>query len=80
MESTPENDILDSSESGRTEPVGSGVDSSAPMLLSLRDITKSFGAVQALQHVDLDIPAGKRSEGTRLNSSHLVLSRMPSSA
>lgn len=59
MESTPENDILDSSESGRTEPVGSGVDSSAPMLLSLRDITKSFGAVQALQHVDLDIPAGK---------------------
>jgi len=29
------------------------------MLLSLRDITKSFGAVQALQHVDLDIPAGQ---------------------
>ncbi len=29
------------------------------MLLSLRDVTKSFGAVQALQHVDLDIPAGQ---------------------
>ncbi|MBW4030768.1 MAG: sugar ABC transporter ATP-binding protein [Acidobacteria bacterium] len=29
------------------------------MLLSLHGITKSFGAVQALQHVDLDIPAGQ---------------------
>ena len=28
-------------------------------LLSLRGITKSFGAVQALRHVDLDIPAGQ---------------------
>ena len=29
------------------------------MLLSLRGITKSFGAVQALRHVDLDVPAGQ---------------------
>lgn len=29
------------------------------MLLSLRGVTKSFGAVRALQHVDLDIPAGQ---------------------
>jgi len=27
--------------------------------LSLRGISKSFGAVQALQHVDLDLPAGQ---------------------
>ncbi len=30
-----------------------------PPLLSMRGITKSFGAVQALRHVDLDIPAGQ---------------------
>jgi ABC-type sugar transport system ATPase subunit len=29
------------------------------MLLRLRGITKSFGAVQALRHVDLDVPAGQ---------------------
>ena len=33
--------------------------SAGPALLSLRGITKSFGAVQALRHVDLDIPAGQ---------------------
>lgn len=59
MESTPENNDLTSSKNRQSGPVGSGVDPSAPMLLSLRDITKSFGAVQALQHVDLDIPAGQ---------------------
>ena len=59
MDSAPENLNLTSSETRQSGPVGSGVDSSAPMLLSLRDVTKSFGAVQALQHVDLDIPAGQ---------------------
>jgi ABC-type sugar transport system ATPase subunit len=59
MDDTPENDSLASTEVGHFEPVGSGVGSSAPMLLSLHGITKSFGAVQALQHVDLDIPAGQ---------------------
>ncbi|HEY5111259.1 MAG TPA: ATP-binding cassette domain-containing protein [Acidimicrobiales bacterium] len=34
-----------------------GVDPS--MLLSLRGVTKNFGAVQALRHVDLDVPAGQ---------------------
>jgi ABC-type sugar transport system ATPase subunit len=33
--------------------------SDGPPLLSLRGITKSFGAVQALRHVDLDIPVGQ---------------------
>jgi ABC-type sugar transport system ATPase subunit len=34
-----------------------GVDPS--VLLSLRGISKNFGAVQALRHVDLDVPAGQ---------------------
>jgi ABC-type sugar transport system ATPase subunit len=59
MVTTPENNDLTSSESGQFGPVGSGVEPSADMLLSLRGITKSFGAVLALQHVDLDIPAGQ---------------------
>jgi len=59
MDHTPENNSLASSEVGNSEPVGSGVGSSEPMLLSLHGITKSFGAVQALQHVDLDIPNGQ---------------------
>src|ERR1700684_4134794 len=60
MDTTPENkDLTSSSEVGHPEPAGSGVESSASTLLSLRGITKSFGAVQALQHVDLDIPAGQ---------------------
>lgn len=40
------------------EAVGSG-ESATTTLLRLRGITKSFGAVQALQHVDLDVPAGQ---------------------
>ena len=47
-----------SSASGSQEPMGSGAVSSTS-LMSLRGITKSFGAVQALQHVDLDLPAGQ---------------------
>lgn len=47
-----------SSASGSQEPTGSGAVSSTT-LLSLRGISKSFGAVQALQHVDLDLPAGQ---------------------
>ena len=37
----------------------SGVGEDPSMLLSLRNITKNFGAVQALKHVDLDVPAGQ---------------------
>ena len=56
MEATPE-----TSASRFAGPRESGVAPSpdAPPLLSLRGITKSFGAVQALRHVDLDIPAGQ---------------------
>jgi ABC-type sugar transport system ATPase subunit len=35
------------------------VTNSPEVLLSLRGISKSFGAVQALSNVDLDLPAGK---------------------
>lgn len=38
-------------------PGDSGVAST--VLLSLRGISKSFGAVEALKHVDLDVPAGE---------------------
>ncbi len=55
MDDTPE-----TFESVIAGPRGSGVvPSDGPPLLSLRGITKSFGAVQALRHVDLDIPVGQ---------------------
>lgn len=55
MDDTPE-----TFESVISGPRGSGVvPSDGPPLLSLRGITKSFGAVQALRHVDLDIPVGQ---------------------
>ncbi|HET8990031.1 MAG TPA: ATP-binding cassette domain-containing protein [Acidimicrobiales bacterium] len=38
---------------------GSAASGDPAPLLRLRAITKSFGAVQALRHVDLDIPAGQ---------------------
>jgi ABC-type sugar transport system ATPase subunit len=41
--------------------VPAGPEGSDPPLLSLRGLSKSFGAVQALSGVDLDIPAGKVS-------------------
>jgi D-xylose transport system ATP-binding protein len=53
------------SESVTEEPAsaGSATDSDTgvdpSMLLSLRAITKHFGAVNALRHVDLDVPAGQ---------------------
>jgi D-xylose transport system ATP-binding protein len=48
------------SNSAHAEVVGgSDVGGDGSMLLSLRGITKSFGAVQALRHVDLDVPAGQ---------------------
>jgi len=40
-------------------PTDSGVGEDPSMLLRLRGITKNFGAVQALKHVDLDVPAGQ---------------------
>src|ERR1039458_5465149 len=52
------------SESATGEPVSagavadSGTNVDPSMLLSLRGVTKHFGAVQALRQVDLDVPAG----------------------
>jgi ABC-type sugar transport system ATPase subunit len=55
MDTTPE-----PFESVIAGPQGSGVaPSDGPPLLSLRGISKSFGAVQAMRHVDLDVPAGQ---------------------
>ena len=53
MEPTSEPPVA-SSETG-----DSGVGSSLTPLLRLRNVTKSFGAVQALRHVDLDVAPGK---------------------
>ena len=53
MEPTPEPPVA-SSETG-----SSGVGSSLTPLLRLRNVTKSFGAVQALRHVDLDVVPGQ---------------------
>jgi ABC-type sugar transport system ATPase subunit len=41
------------------EVMDSDVGADPNMLLSLRGITKHFGAVQALRYVDLDVPAGQ---------------------
>jgi ABC-type sugar transport system ATPase subunit len=55
-ESLPDAETLTSPSYGS----GSGADASTSQyLLSLRGISKSFGAVQALQNVDLDVPAGQ---------------------
>ncbi len=46
--------------SGMSLDGNSGVDPTvSQFLLSLRGIAKNFGAVQAVQHVDLDVPAGQ---------------------
>lgn len=53
---------MSTSEFSNGQPDGekSGVDSTVSQyLLSLRGISKNFGAVQALQHVDLDVPVGQ---------------------
>ena len=57
MTTTPESTSPQTPPNGVSVSGDSGVASST--LLSLRGITKSFGAVQALKHVDLDIPAGQ---------------------
>ena len=57
MTTTPESTSSFTPPNGVSVSGDSGVASST--LLSLRGITKSFGAVEALKHVDLDIPAGQ---------------------
>ena len=58
MTSTPDSPEVQPSLTGRVGESGVGASAAAP-LLRLRDVSKNFGAVQALQHVDLDIPAGQ---------------------
>jgi D-xylose transport system ATP-binding protein len=56
MTSSPGSPSATTPEEGRSTPVDPGLSSS---LLSLRGISKSFGPVQAVTNVDLDIPAGQ---------------------
>jgi D-xylose transport system ATP-binding protein len=59
MSITPEVSSTVTPEVG-SDGAASGVDdSTSKYLLSLRGISKSFGPVQALQDVDLDVPAGQ---------------------
>jgi ABC-type sugar transport system ATPase subunit len=54
--------IVELDESGATAPGGQGMvkdPGSGETLLSLRGISKHFGAVQALYDVDLDLPSGQ---------------------
>ncbi|HEY5267211.1 MAG TPA: ATP-binding cassette domain-containing protein [Acidimicrobiales bacterium] len=60
MTNTPEFSMPSAPLDGPEVHVDSGVSSSSSTpLLQLRAITKSFGAVQALKYVDLEVPAGK---------------------
>ncbi|MGP8008878.1 MAG: ATP-binding cassette domain-containing protein [Acidimicrobiales bacterium] len=60
MESAPESSDATSSGDGTSSPSDSGVGAtlSGNTLLSLRGISKSFGPVQAIQNIVLDVPAG----------------------
>ena len=58
MSNTPEPSNLPTSTSGPSEHDGSG-EGSASVLLSLRGISKNFGAVQAIQNVNLDVGDGQ---------------------
>src|ERR1700677_2219927 len=61
MTSTPESSTdATPSGDGAVSQVDSGVDAAlSNTLLSLRGVSKSFGPVQAIQNINLDIPAGK---------------------
>jgi ABC-type sugar transport system ATPase subunit len=60
MTFAPESSPADTPSNGLSSNVDSGA-SAVPsdVLLSLRGISKSFGPVQAIQNINLDIPAGK---------------------
>ena len=61
MTSTPESSTSAThSGDGAVSEADSGVDATlSNALLSLRGVSKSFGPVQAIQNINLDIPAGK---------------------
>ena len=51
------------------------------VILTMKDIDKSFPGVHALDHVNFEVKRGEVDrKSTRLNSSHWNKSRMPSSA
>ena len=53
--------------------------SDTDVVLNVKGVSKRFGGLQALSDVGINIKRGDR-KSTRLNSSHVVTSRMPSSA
>jgi ABC-type sugar transport system ATPase subunit len=60
MSSTPDSSTVAETQTSPGSDDGSGVDASTSQyLLSLRGLSKSFGPVQALRNVDLDVPAGQ---------------------
>jgi len=59
MTNTPESSSPATPSNGSTEHDGSGVSPPSTPLLQLKKVTRSFGAVQALKYVDLEVPAGK---------------------
>jgi ABC-type sugar transport system ATPase subunit len=60
MSSAPDSPTTAETQTSPGSDDGSGADpSTSQFLLSLRGISKSFGAVQALHNVDLDVPAGQ---------------------
>jgi len=60
MSSAPESSSDAATETSHSRSDDSGADvSTSQYLLSLRGISKSFGPVQALQNIDLDVPAGQ---------------------
>jgi ABC-type sugar transport system ATPase subunit len=50
---------MSTGESVTAREAGNGVPADGTALLSLRGVSKSFGPVRAMSHVDLDIPAGQ---------------------
>jgi D-xylose transport system ATP-binding protein len=60
MSSAPDSPTAAETQTSPGGDDGSGVDASTSQyLLSLRGLSKSFGPVQALRNVDLDVPAGQ---------------------
>jgi ABC-type sugar transport system ATPase subunit len=60
MSSAPESSPAAAAETSQSKGDDSGANASTSQyLLSLRGISKSFGPVQALQNIDLDVPAGQ---------------------
>jgi ABC-type sugar transport system ATPase subunit len=60
MTFAPESSQADTPPQGQSSTVDSGANAApSDVLLSLRGLSKHFGPVQAMQNVDLDVPAGQ---------------------